>query len=390
MEWSLKVINFHLKIHNSFMKALLNIGVLGFLFISNLQAQDSTLVYTLKDNERIIYLSEHRLLASHTGVGHLLFLERPTGYFILFNGKEFGPYQDVEFSESKASLFDWAVSRNGKWYQLILDQGLLAGPYDNVVDVYRPEADLQSYLGNTIANNHFGFRAQKGKLWYINVNNKEYGPYKEDDWGTPYFYIRNGYIMASTEREYQMNVDDLPRGDSIRVGPASSKPSTMSLDKRELMQAGKSVMTDILEFKEDKTRQHYLAINSSGDVFLDGQPTNTVKADLSWYAGVPYRANGPFNVFPTGEYFYTYKNEDKYFYFVSRNKQSIEIPEESLESITFSKDGSHLAYVKKYEIVIDDKKVHDYGFSLVYNSAIDGFSWLSVKGRNIYVHSYKP
>lgn len=373
------------------MKVLLKIGVLSFFFISTgIQAQDSTLVYTLKDNERIIYLTEHRLLASHTGVGHLLFLERPAGYFILFNGKEFGPFQDIQLSESQSSLFDWAVSRSGKWYQLILEQGLLVGPYDEVIDVYRLGFDPDDYLGATIANNYFGFRAQKGKLWYVNVNNKEYGPYKQDDWGTPYFYNRDGFIMAYTQRLSQLNVPDLPRGDSIRVGPASSKPSSMRLYEKQLMQGDKPIMTNILEFKEDKTQRHFLAIDNLGDVFLDGKPTNTVKADLRSYNGVAYGANGPFNVFPTGDYFYTYKNEDKYFYFVSRTKQSIEIPEESLRSISFSKDGSHLAYARKYEIIVDEKKVHNYGFSLVYNAAIDGFSWLSVKGRNIYVHSYKP
>lgn len=373
------------------MKSLLKISVFGFFLLSTaLQAQESTLVYTLKDNERIIYLSEHRLLISNTGVGHLLFIQRPAGYFILFNKKEFGPYQDIQFSESNSSLFDWAVSSNGKWYQLILDHGLLLGPYEYVVDVYRPIFDSHDNSGATIENSYFGFRAQRGKSWYVNVNGKEYGPYKEDNFGTPYFVNKNGFVMAYTDSEYQLNVAAIPKGDSIRVGPVSSKLSTLALTKRELSKNGTPVLKDVVAYTEDITRTHFLAADASGSIYLDGKPTNTVKPELDVYGGVAYGIIGPRGVFPTGEYFYTYKKDDTYFYFISNRKESIQIPEESLWSVCFSKDGSHVAYSKGYEIMVDDKKVHDRGFSLVYNPGVDGFSWLSVKDRSIYVHTYKP
>lgn len=142
-----------------------------------------TLLYTLKEGEKIIMDDEHRLLSWNKTFYHLLFTERANGKYAIFNGKEFGPYDDISFWESNSSLLDWAVKKGDSWYQLILDKGLLLGPYDEVIDVYRNSHPTNPALDAK----HYGFRARKGKQWFVIIDGKQLGPYPEPDQGRPQF-----------------------------------------------------------------------------------------------------------------------------------------------------------------------------------------------------------
>ena len=105
--------------------------VISLLACCNLSAlvYGQQLVYTLKPGEKVTMENEHRLLAFNNAFYHLLFTGRGDQKYVIFNGKEFGPFKEISFSESAVSLLDWAVQKEDGWYQLILDKGVVHGPY---------------------------------------------------------------------------------------------------------------------------------------------------------------------------------------------------------------------------------------------------------------------
>lgn len=351
---------------------------------------DSLLVYTLKENERIIYLGEHRLLVTNTGIGHLLFLSRANGYFILFNGKEYGPYESIGFTESAASLMDWAVSQGGKWFQLILDKGIQLGPYDNVVDVYRSYEYGDAYRGTDYTGNHYGFRARKGKEWYSVIDGKPYGPYiNEPGNGMPHFNYTGGTLRAYLQDyDYDSNTATYKsRGDSVVLG--KSPESVYRLTGKVFYKNNQPIKENISYFEEDVDFKNYLAIDEDNIVSMNGNKVEgcppASEGSYGYYSPKPSFIHG------SGHAIVLHKVDNSDYYYLTKQKISIG-PFNDVEksSLCFSRDANHYAYSKGTQILINGKVVHQKGFSLVHNPAKDSFSWLSVKGRGIYLHSLKP
>ena len=159
--------------------------VISLLACCNLSAlvYGQQLVYTLKPGEKVIMENEHRLLAFNNAFYHLLFTGRGDQKYVIFNGKEFGQFKEISFSESAVSLLDWAVQKEDGWYQLILDKGVVHGPYEWVSDVFRNENPTLP----SSDHRHYGFRASRGAQYFVVIDGKELGPYPEVDQGTPVF-----------------------------------------------------------------------------------------------------------------------------------------------------------------------------------------------------------
>ncbi len=364
----------------------------GFGFIHSVKGfnkADSTLVYTLKENERIIYLSEHRLLVTNTGIGHLLFLSRTTGNFILFNGKEYGPYEAIGFQESNASLLDWAVMQGGKWYQLILDKAALLGPYDYVVDVYRSYENGYSYNSIYYTGSHYGFRARRGKDWFTIVDGKSYGPYAEEPTnGIPSFQSNGETVFAylqdydynSTTRTYKS------KGDSLVMEKITR--SKYNLISNALYKDGVVIKDPVIYFEEDIANKNFLALDKEGVASINGNLLEGCpKAYISSYG---YCAQPAF-ISTSGHVAVLHQQDDKMYYYLSKQKISVgPFADSSGDDLCFTNDAAHYANSKGTQILIDGATAHKKGFSLVHNPANDSFSWLSVKGRSIYLHRVKP
>jgi hypothetical protein len=378
-------------------KTLLTLTILLFFFSLDISRSapgfmpaDSMLVYTLKENERIIYLSEHRLLVT-TGIGHLLFLSRASGYFILFNGKEYGPYESIGFRESAASLLDWAVSQGGKWYQLILDKGVLLGPYDNVVDVYRSYEYGEVNRGTEYSGDHYGFRALKGKEWFTIVDGKSYGPYtKEPGNGMPHFNHTGGTIRAYLQDyDYDSKTATYKsKGDSVVLGKFPETP--FRLTGKVLYKNNQAIKEKISYLEEDIDYKNYLTIDADHIVSVNGNKIEGCPPAMETSYGYYYSPKPSF-IYQTGNAIVLHKVGDSDYYYLTKQKISLgPLNDVEKASLCFSHDANHYAYSKGTQIVVNGKVVHEKGFSLVHNQAKDSFSWLSVKGRNIYLHTLKP
>jgi len=364
--------------------------IAAFLLVLSLkmhaQASDSTLLYALKENERIVYRDEHRLLMGNNRIAHLLFLQRPSGYFILFDKKEFGPYELIGFTESNSSLYDWAVKSNGQWYQLVLDREKLFGPYESVVDVYR------SYELQPLPGAHFGFRGFKNGSWYANIDGKEYGPYRDLDIGTPFFVNNNGTVRAYLKYDYTVT-DNVYKyfatGDSVVLGPSNERKSALVKKDNDLYLNDEKVVSDVatLGVAEDASGKNYLAIDAVGQVFLNGKKQENIPAVEVNYNYV----SAPFGfIHGTNEFYVRVKTEEGYKYHVSNGRPVPPPSSDPYEMVYFTKNAQHIAYEKSATIYVDGKPVHARGFSLMYDPGKDSFSWLSVKGRSIYLHNFQP
>lgn len=140
------------------------------------QNYSDNLFYKLEPNEQFIINDEYQLLVYNGYAHNLAFLKKDSLYFIQFDNKKYGPFEAIQDGESMPSYLDWAVKKNGKWYQLILDKGKEYGPFDQVVDVYRDLSD-----------NHFGFRANNGKDYFVIIDGEIMGPYEDLHEGFPRF-----------------------------------------------------------------------------------------------------------------------------------------------------------------------------------------------------------
>jgi hypothetical protein len=313
-----------------------------FLFVIAAQAQDSTLLYMLKENERVIYRDENRLLIQNTRLAHLMFLQRPSGFFILYGGKEFGPYKAIQFSESNPSLFDWAVSKDGKWYQLVLDKGLLLGPYDEVVDVYRSSSrGIPGLTWNDAYGDHFGFRFKKNDQWYVNINGMEKGPWRDLGQGYPAFH-------------------ETPAGLYAFYGNYNMKDSVL-VDKTVVPARTANFWNSDFVSREGKKIPHSY-----------GTPEGTYGF-----------------IFDTDHYYYPFEEEGKYYYYVSSLSKAIGPFDDSYKNIFINRKGSSYAYTDLSKIIVNGNVVHDRGFALTYDPEKDSFCWLSVSGRGIYLHRAK-
>ena len=353
------------------------------------QNSDSSALYTLKENERIIYRDEHRLLIGNNRIAHLLFLQRPTGHFILYDGKEFGPFELVGFTESNSSLFDWAVKSNGKWYQLVLDRQKLYGPYDGVVDVYR-SYEFSPPNPDALPGAHFGFRASRQGAWFANIDGKEYGPYKELDIGTPFFVTNNGTVRAYLKYDYTVSGNVYKYfaiGDSVVLGPSGERDSPLSKRGADLYWHDVKAVPDVAGYKIDASGKNYVAIDLQGSVYLNGKRQQHVPP-VEIASG--YYINGPYGfVHDSNEFFVRTKAGEKYEYYISSGRPGPPASGDAYEPLHITKDSKHIAYERNGTIFVDGQPVHTRGFSLMYNPEKDCFSWLTVKDRTIYIHYSK-
>lgn len=358
-------------------------------------AADSTLLYTLKENERIVMVTEHRLLVSNTNIGHLLFLSRPSGYFVLYNNREFGPFETLAFSESQVSLMDWAVKQKGKWYQLLLDKGQMIGPYDETVDIYRSTEFYEAYKGTDYTGEHYGFRARSGNNWYTIIDGKPYGPYKKEPaMGIPHFWNSNGILVASlVDYEYDWRTNrSKSEGDSLVLGKALA--TQYYVLNNTLFKGEQKLMDKMTYVGEDISRKNYLAIDTAGLVYLNGTVlADCPKAFREGY-GKYYNSEKPDFIFDTGHALIRLDkkegSDENYYYNTKLKKKIGPIETINLGSLSVTRDANHYAYATGTRIIVDDKVVHRKGFSLVHNPAKDCFSWLTVKDRSIYLHNLKP
>jgi hypothetical protein len=123
------------------------------------------LIYELQPDERIIMGNEH-MLAVRNGTAHyILFLQKDSMKYIVFDEKKYGPFEYIEDWKPTVNMFNWAVKKDDKWYQLILDYDLLLGPYDEVGTVARDEK-----------MKNFAFKARIDTTNFIIMNNQLLGP----------------------------------------------------------------------------------------------------------------------------------------------------------------------------------------------------------------------
>jgi len=123
------------------------------------------LIYELQPDERIIMGNEH-MLAVRNGTAHyILFLQKDSMKYIVFDEKKYGPFEYIEDWKPTVNMFNWAVKKDGKWYQLILDYDLLLGPYDEVGTVSRDEK-----------MKNFAFKARIDTTNFVIMNNQQLGP----------------------------------------------------------------------------------------------------------------------------------------------------------------------------------------------------------------------
>ncbi len=150
----------------------------------------STLVYEIKENEKVIHQNEHRMSFAGGKQGYLLFTERyeneDTNQYMVRNGVESGPYDgiydpEVAWNYSETGFYWFVFYKDGKSYMNM--NGTSYGPYDEIGPRggwYHPiiEEDGQ-----------FIFTFARGDKSGYNVNGKEYGPYDEIfDYYTTYDY----------------------------------------------------------------------------------------------------------------------------------------------------------------------------------------------------------
>lgn len=137
-----------------------------------------TLVYEIKENEKIIFQNEARLFLNAKFNGHILFVERyeegDTNHYMIQNGVESGPYDEI---------FDPEIYSNyhqNEFYHFIFHQdnkkfvnmnGQVYGPYDKI----GPRGGWYHLLINNEKSFAFTF-VRDGKEG-VNISGKEYGEY---------------------------------------------------------------------------------------------------------------------------------------------------------------------------------------------------------------------
>jgi hypothetical protein len=208
------------------MKAIqLFIVPLLLITIQNSWAQqiESSTIYELEADEKIIHNNETRLNFQGDGKGYLLFIQKKGLHYMVQDGKRIGPYDliydpEIDADEyGRTSFYHFIyhyrkkkhVNINGKsygpydqigpkggWYHLfVIDDehflftftrdgeafvnvnGKEFGPYDKVFNYYTTyKRDL--YLDK---DGNYAFRYLKNKKYYFHINGKDYGPYDDFD-----------------------------------------------------------------------------------------------------------------------------------------------------------------------------------------------------------------
>lgn len=160
-------------------------------------------LYTLKANESVYY-NEYSLFAVNKGTNYAFVLKRPGGLYLVYNGKEEGPYDDVRDcpgltgiwvcqGEKRSCVLDitsgkkitgfksiypvyqngetypvFYCSKDGKDYLYDMKAGKTFGPFEN----------LRCYRYNE-KKHFFSTQNEKGE-WTVYSNNKHYGPFKKE------------------------------------------------------------------------------------------------------------------------------------------------------------------------------------------------------------------
>ncbi len=199
-----------------------------FLFSCSLQilwaqAIESSTIYELADDEKIIHNNETRLNFQGDGKGYLLFIQKKGLHYLVQNGKKTGPYDliydpEIDIDEyGRTAFYHFVyhyrkkkfVNINGKsygpydqigpkggWYHLpVIDDehflftfsrngeafvnlgGKEFGPYDKVFN-YKTTYKRDLYLDK---NGNYAFRYLKDGKFYFHINGKDYGPYDDFD-----------------------------------------------------------------------------------------------------------------------------------------------------------------------------------------------------------------
>ncbi len=217
-------------------------------FPSFLSAQriESSTVYELADDEKIIHNNETRLNFQGDGKGYLLFVQKKGLHYLVQNGKKIGPYDliydpEIDADEyGRTALYHFVyhhrkkkfVNINGKsygpydqigpkggWYHLfVLNEqqflftftrggqafvninGQEFGPYDKVFN-YHTTYKRDLYLDK---KGNYAFRYLKDQKYYFHINGKDYGPYDDFD---EYKDILNFSQIAEGHFEFSANID---------------------------------------------------------------------------------------------------------------------------------------------------------------------------------------
>ncbi|GEM_PF-7099256 len=80
------------------------------------------------------------------------------------NGKQFGPYDDIESIITSDRNFIMSAVNNGKYF--VISENSTYGPYDEVI-----------FSSNPISGSSFGFLYKNNNQAWANINDKIYGPY---------------------------------------------------------------------------------------------------------------------------------------------------------------------------------------------------------------------
>jgi len=157
------------------------ISILAFLvLLSNLSAQkvQSTLLYSLKPNEEVMFANEYRLRIFNNKQSYIIFTERynpkDTQQCVIVDGKEIACYPSIAepgiFNFHQNGMFQLVVTKNKRWF--VNHKGQEFGPYDNIYPAggwYHLEDMLRD-------NGNYGFVAKRDGKYIVHVNGKEFGP----------------------------------------------------------------------------------------------------------------------------------------------------------------------------------------------------------------------
>jgi hypothetical protein len=149
------------------------------------------------------------------------------------------------------------------------------------------------------------------------------------------------------------------------------------------------IKENIIYLEEDIGYKNYLTIDSGHMVSING---NTIVGCPPPYESTyGYYSPKPAFIYNSGHAIILHKVDNSEYYYLTKQKISVgPLNDVEKASLCFSRDANHYAYSRGTRILVNGEVIHQKGFSLVHNPVKDTFSWLSVKGRSIYLHSLKP
>lgn len=357
------------------------------------QQKDSTLLYTLKENEVMVKQKEHKLMMTRTG-SHYIFCiyRRGVGYFVFDNKTSYGPFLTSEPAHRYEPSY-WIVGKSDGRYFLDALTGKMTGPFA-VRDTYEEEE---------VAFDPFYVRAAVTEANSVNINGTIY---KTKATGNDTLMITLSLLKY------------LPDG-KVRV--IYDVYGYKKKDWRNYYGADSVVMAAPANFAiPEQVVQTRRVTPESDSLFLRGNFVAISDRVENFFAGTGYQLDG------TGELYHTKntdgeimvyrglkpvlrRNEKTYDLYALRSANMVSFRDEDWNEYFVEADGSYLKETQppegepSYKIVVLKKKrqwaaasngkitfnngTAYPGVDLGYNAKANCYEWLSVHGRSLYINT---